>query len=613
MPDAPTQLPKDVSKFLNSSDLLFRIIEILEKHKLPEEKYDELAPIFEGVVNSPRALASLPSKVQKVTGLDQTQATRLTADLVGYWLLPLEAYVGDVAGYIISWGGKLEDYPKKRIAKRAVNPDKFTKETIEALGQRLDEPNLQKRLEYILASFVRGVRAADDTVAVLSRSKKVGGVELPEQRAKRLVEHFQEKMRHVEIDRGAEVKASASQKKKEIKKEIKESVASPKPLISPLPVKPAKSKQPPKAPKPPIKLPTPSKRQSTVKFAQAQVPKSAFEAATITKADEKEIAVQAKKIEKIRAPAVSIEEMIEKVVVEAGLSFEDEGMRKRFKNIVGSRLRDVRDAIETRSMIEEDVAKGGMGLKGKDLARVVELIERTFDEVRGKEKKEKDKEKKEYLEKRKTASAKREDLAKAESEILAKRYASMTGKAPDDLAPPAAPTAARVSATKVGEADLKAAASRIDQKKVNQVFSRVKRQPPPAKAKLSPKTISEQTAKPTVRDIAYAKRLVGPVDELAHLDITSFRRLSADPKEAVLKVKDKIDLLESQSYAKKLEGIRAWQLSPVNQMYVELVREALMTGRPIKKLIEGRKGAREEVLTEEEIKEIMKLNKQLKF
>jgi hypothetical protein len=113
-------------------------------------------------------------------------------------------------------------------------------------------------------------------------------------------------------------------------------------------------------------------------------------------------------------------------------------------------------------------------------------------------------------------------------------------------------------------------------------------------------------------DVAPAPRLTGPVEEIRSLTLVDFRRLSKDPSEATLKIKDKIDLLQEQSFDTKTQGIRAWTESGVNKQYLDLLRASL-EGRPVVDIIAEREAAGTPTLTKPEFDAIMTLNRILRF
>ena len=65
------------------------------------------------------------------------------------------------------------------------------------------------------------------------------------------------------------------------------------------------------------------------------------------------------------------------------------------------------------------------------------------------------------------------------------------------------------------------------------------------------------------------------------MTLVDFRRLSSDPVEACRKIIDKLDLLEEHSYAKRIEGVKAWQQSEVNKLYLQVIMAAFSGGKPI--------------------------------
>ncbi len=516
------KLSNQVIEFLNGMDLMFKILEVLKKYKLDEDHYESLSDLVEDILDTPKRMATFPSDIQKATKLNAAQATTMAAELTGHWLLPLEAYVGDVSGFIRAWGGRPEEYPVNKIKKDSVTPEKFVHNILDALGEKVADEALARRLEYVLTMLVRDVRTAEDTVKVLTRSKKVGGVELDEGRAQKLVKTLLERAKITDIDRGPTEKAVAPA------------------------AKPQKRMTPP---------------------AKAAAPVKKFEATTVSEADAQEVKAISKKLP-LTSKKVSVKEMVDQVVQGTGLNLTDQALQQRFAKIIDSRLREVRTALQTRTALEETVQKGGLGLKGRRLAETVATIEKIFDQINSKMASEKGKEKAAFLKKQQVEMARRKE---EEAKRLDERYTKMTGKA-------------------------------------------ARPKPVPVTPQLSPDSVpATNGTKPQVRDVAVTRRLVGPLEELQGIDPTAWRRLSQDPKEAALKVKDKIELLENESYAKRLAGVKAWQSSPISRLYFEITREALSTGKSVAEINLARQKAKQPFLSEAEMQAILELNNQLRF
>ncbi|KKT68371.1 MAG: hypothetical protein UW63_C0079G0006, partial [Candidatus Uhrbacteria bacterium GW2011_GWF2_44_350] len=123
----------------------------------------------------------------------------------------------------------------------------------------------------------------------------------------------------------------------------------------------------------------------------------------------------------------------------------------------------------------------------------------------------------------------------------------------------------------------------------------------------------EPSGRPKMDDVAFTRKLSGPVEELQNMSLEEFRRLSRHPEEAVTKISDKISLLEEQGISQKISGIKAWRASAVNRLYLDMNKQALMTGKKITEIIADRTAAGQETLTVEEAQVINKLNGGLRF
>jgi hypothetical protein len=148
--------------------------------------------------------------------------------------------------------------------------------------------------------------------------------------------------------------------------------------------------------------------------------------------------------------------------------------------------------------------------------------------------------------------------------------------------------------------------------KVAEVFKRAAELPPPPAPVAPPPPPPPLQPRSVVADIKYVPKLTGPVDELRAMAVKDFRRLSRDPHEATLKIRDKIDLLEDQSFEVKSAGIKAWQDSETNRLYLGMLRSSL-EGKPIIDVIVEKEGKGEPVLSKAEFDAIMELNRKLRF
>lgn len=114
-------------------------------------------------------------------------------------------------------------------------------------------------------------------------------------------------------------------------------------------------------------------------------------------------------------------------------------------------------------------------------------------------------------------------------------------------------------------------------------------------------------------DIHFTPQVLSPVDELRYMSIKNFRRLDSDPVKATDKIKEKLEFLGREDYAKKIEGIVAWQDSPLNKLYLSLCRQALEQGRPIIDVLKIELQKNPESLRPDELSAIISLNRAVKF
>jgi hypothetical protein len=241
---------------------------------------------------------------------------------------------------------------------------------------------------------------------------------------------------------------------------------------------------------------------------------------------------------------------------------EDRG--KDFTTALDARLKGLRDAFETRDYLERPVEQGGLGITGSQLAEAMAEIEKKFSEQQTTEKAK--------LEKEKQILRENKAVAKLEAEKLAAEKAKAARPKPPS--------------------------------------------PKPLPAVVSPASpLPSGDLRPVLADVVApaGRHLSGPIEELKNLTLEQFRRLSSDPKEAAIKIHDKINLLEEQGVGQKIAAIKAWRGSPMNVLYLEMSRAALLAGRMIDDISAERATNGELSLSKEEIRAINSLNGELRF
>ncbi len=306
----------------------------------------------------------------------------------------------------------------------------------------------------------------------------------------------------------------------------------------------------------------------------------------------------------------------------------DEYLQNRIKNVISSRLRDVRNPQELLSLLQRDTKVGGVGLNREQAQAIADVIEKAYSDFHQTIKNEE----KSKLEKQ-LAEQKRkiEERRKREAEEHAKWYqekikAKQTQEAEQKQL---------AEALKVGFAKqmtpsnpIMEANTAVEKKQYGDLVrvpesAKVKslRKEPGVAAAVAQKPIKvskasikmEVTPKTMVDGVSSAPKLSGLSGELAGVTLAQFRRMGAKPEDAIKKVLDKLETLQQDSFENKVSGIRAWQESPLMKMYLGLVMESFKNKKPLVEIAEEKRKAGEDTLTRDEIEALITLNNQLHF
>ncbi|HJV33242.1 MAG TPA: hypothetical protein VJ694_04415 [Patescibacteria group bacterium] len=591
-------LPEPVLKYIYSEQAGDLNTQIIDRNDVSDAQRMLLFEILSEIFVKELSLESLAPTLKARLGVDDAKAERLAVDIAGYRLLPLDKWIGDVSGYIRRHGADLDAYPSERIVMVERTRDEAADDVINATAlASAASARLKGRLQDVIESFLAGVRTEEQAQEVLLKPEKIGGIGLDADVARRLITEAKAEARSVIIKSrpaGGEV-----------------------PHVS-------------------------GEAAPSVAVAPAPKPKADF--ATITPEDEKEIekieleVLPAKGVEKADEVARSIEASIEEIYQASGLKTEDEAMAKRIKTVIANRVRDVRDQMETLETMVQPKELGGLGLSQDAARAVLNAIQTKLRSVHDEHAVKVMTEKTEWVEKEKSqklegeAEAKRNDQTDLES-----LYQSIVSKSKKAVrnAPPATAPALTASASAPAQ-PVSAVPPNLPIATTNPVPPELRApavvplpEPPAPQPKTAapPLTIVRPTPgvavmpqvqgaglglKPRMDDVKPVARLTGPVEELRAINIVDFRRLSKDPAEACVKIKDKIDVLAEQSYTRRNEAIAAWGASEVVRTYLELMGEGL-NGLPLKDAVAARLAARKPYLTPEEFQAVAALSRQLRY
>lgn len=330
--------------------------------------------------------------------------------------------------------------------------------------------------------------------------------------------------------------------------------------------------------------------------------------------DEEEIRRLTKKITVAENSALmpaAVDDKLEEIISRARINFGSADLAARFSQILRTYLRGIRNKLDVKATLMKPFLSGGLSFDEDSADKVILLADKILNSGRL-----------EPPQPVKADSSPSREISRDVAYDFSRLTKAKNDKIKDDLkkldtshelapltpaVPPARPglEAAAKNAPKAKEK------TPLPPKKTSQTETGPSNLPL-IKRRFEAENLS-QNQKVKVEDVKYVPRVMGPLDELKYLDLIGFRRLEKDPFKSADKIKSKINLLAEENYGKKLEGIKLWRLSPVNKLYLEIGRFSISENKPVDVIIEERKMAGADHLTEEEFKAIMDLNKDLRF
>ncbi|HEU0050561.1 MAG TPA: hypothetical protein VFQ60_00705 [Patescibacteria group bacterium] len=293
------------------------------------------------------------------------------------------------------------------------------------------------------------------------------------------------------------------------------------------------------------------------------------------------------------APSGPLDQAVEETYASLNLGNLDPYLAKRMRNIISTRLRDVRNAAQIKAILLRETKVGGMEFAPEEANRVAGIIEQMYEAHRSKLVEE---EKRAIQETAMTQQAKIEERKKRESEEHAKWYAEKLQSRPEEILKR---TIAARQASSADRAVMYAMAG-ANQKGVQVAVSGSS-----AAMASNPRVAVDSMRAPT--------RLIGLSEELAGMTMAAFRRLSADPEQAANKIRQKLETLKADSFEKWVEGVEAWRQSPLQEQYLKLVAESFKNGIPVGELVEKKRKEQPELPNSAEIGAIIALNGELQY
>jgi hypothetical protein len=248
----------------------------------------------------------------------------------------------------------------------------------------------------------------------------------------------------------------------------------------------------------------------------------------------------------------------------------EEHLATRLRNLISSRLRDVRNREQVLAVLMREEKVGGMGLDAAEAERIQNVIEATYKDKRMVVEEEA---KQKIVVVQEEQKKKMEERKQRESQEHALWYRQ------------------KVLASKGDEA-------------LRQIIAEGARKAP---------TTAPNAPRPSVDGITGGTKLSSLADELRQMDIEAYRRLSRNPEQAALRVLDKLESLKREGFERWTEGVEAWRSSVLQQQYLRLITESFASGKPVSELVEEKRKTDPNLPTAEELGSIIALNGKIQF
>ncbi|MDA3840467.1 MAG: hypothetical protein PF572_05220 [Patescibacteria group bacterium] len=346
-----------------------------------------------------------------------------------------------------------------------------------------------------------------------------------------------------------------------------------------------------------------------------------------------------------------INSIVDEVVFETGVSFSSGDLSERFVKVLKTYARGVRNKIDIKITLSKDVDKGGLGMSNERAEEVLKSLDKRNKKAEQKlpEIKLKDDslegntgggipEKKNDVDNfRKKMEIKGiEPQRDMEYDLSSMPKKTPTTQPPGGFAGQASlekpvpmldskglpiPVPVAKNGEQIKSTDIKAptlpvgelkgqtpmkAPIKIENKNLDDRIAGTD-------GKFKSRISAPETGRKKVEDVKVVPKLSGPIDELRHMNIVDFRRLDPDPMRAAAKIKEKIGLLEEDGFRKRLEGIRAWRESRINNEYIEIGRRSIGQKKPVNEIIHDKNISGQDTLREDEFEAILNLNREIRY
>lgn len=307
--------------------------------------------------------------------------------------------------------------------------------------------------------------------------------------------------------------------------------------------------------------------------------------------DEEEVAQFKNKDEIIdqKKKEVVLSYVIDEIVKKGNLTLEP-GARDRLNRVIESRLREIRDLIETKEALLKSRNIGGVGLDENQAKNILKYIEEYRLQMHNGH----------------DLEAEIINSKKVMEKPVAQFVATPPKQAPEKILPIKDSVLSKILKPQTN-------LPHISSNQEIVAPQNIKKDDSGSTPTIVKPSFNDWLQKSSVGDGYQPRMVAGPLEELATLDLSYFRQLGSNPMESVAKIKHKIDLLTQDSFARRMEGIKSWRQSPVYRNYLAIGSLSVEETQGVAEVIKQKQLNNQPCLTLEEFEAVADLNQELAY
>lgn len=579
-------MPVGLRRFLFSKEFTEADANLAKSYNISTEKMEQVGDLIMDIIFNDESLREGVEKIRAIVVPDPIQEANwklFISDLIRQEFWPARDLFGEelsfwLAEQQIGTGG----WPTSRVLLKPLTYSAAASELAQRAGFSLMGSQLRERLRDLIVSKIKGVRIDAQIREVLMRQQDFGGLGLDTKQADATIVALNDVLDTVEVLSEAEFADWLAEETQ--------------------------------------------KNQSSADRSE-----KAVSAGEVTE-DAEIAAIKSRMSTQPKPPTSVLEQAVAQTMLEIPHKPTDEYLLRRLQSVISSRLRDVRNTIEMRQILLRDSKVGGVGLTQEQAEEVAEKVEAAYLASHGSimEDEKKKLEAQTILQQQKI-----EERKKREAEEHAKWYQEkiLAKKQADDRQSQMAEqyrktlSAVQVTQSAAPQAPVDVKEQQLEKQRFGNMVPAAVVAHPEVKVSLATAQMQTSAAVPlkpkidgvvppspqVVGAVSPGPRLVGLMGELSELTLTDFRRMAKTPDQAVEKIAQKIETLSQESFEKRVEGIRAFQASPLQGAYMALVAESFRTGKPVAALADEKRAKGENTLSPAEVASIITLNSKLHF